>query len=752
MLDNAMNKRQPIIKMIWIGLLLLSICLILCIVQISILKTTYSKEIKEEYNSHHRSAVNYVNNFMGEMIDITRDRAMSIANTDFSENAIMGIIDNTPFGKIYSQYFYIDVNGNILYNHDAIDSESASSYADLVKNNLVPGTEKMAFYRNVYDDYIMLLAEPVTTEKENAGFFCTVINLEKFFGQEAFSYQNSLGNFYIVGIDMSIKYSMMNSLIELQDGQDFYSALVNYSDGSDEAKKDIGLIKNDMLKAGEGYSSFVTANGDEMLVSYMKLSAVNSIYLVSCFNDNLVENQIQPLIFRSVLSCMAIVFLMIIIIFYVWVSVKKANNTIEKLAYDDPVTKGKNINYFKEFAHSVMSVFKETPFVIYRFDIMNFRYINEAYGHIRADGILQSCITEFAEIFSDKELCVRMNADQFLAIIVNDKEVDLKIKKYTDKINEEARSKGIKYPIKFKRGIYQIKKHDSDIDVMIDHANAARKMVAPGDKQLQMIYTDEIVNKMRKIDRIENDMKRALATGEFKVFYQAKWDIVGNHLAGAEALVRWIKPDGSMVFPDEFIPIFEKNGFIEKLDFFVLENVCEEFQKLLNEGKDVYPISVNQSRVLLHSPDYVENVEKIIKKYEIPEGAIELEITESVFDDDRERMKETINRLKKCGVKVAVDDFGSGYSSLNMLKDEAFDIIKIDREFFSESATSNISMWILQKIIEMVNGLGMEIICEGVETQDQVNILKMLGCRMVQGYFYSKPISYDEYKEKYYNK
>ena len=254
---------------------------------------------------------------------------------------------------------------------------------------------------------------------------------------------------------------------------------------------------------------------------------------------------------------------------------------------------------------------------------------------------------------------------------------------------------------------------------------------------------------MRKIDKIESEMNNALKTGEFKMYLQPKWDIVKDQLVGAEALVRWIKPDGTIVFPSNFIPIFENNGFIEKLDFFMLETVCREMKKRMDKGLSVCPVSVNQSRLLLHNPEYVNNVSKILRTYSIPRKYIELELTETVFLDDREKMLEMMNQLKEQHVRLSMDDFGSGYSSLNLLKDIPFDVLKIDREFFSEAITSESSTWILRKIVEMAEGLGIEVICEGVETDEQIEILRTVGCHLVQGYYYSKPISLEEFIQKY---
>ena len=182
----------------------------------------------------------------------------------------------------------------------------------------------------------------------------------------------------------------------------------------------------------------------------------------------------------------------------------------------------------------------------------------------------------------------------------------------------------------------------------------------------------------------------------------------------------------------------------------MLEEVCKRLRVLIDSGFSIFPISVNQSRLLLHNPNYVDQIKKILKRYRIPNGYIELEITETVFQDERETMITTMNLLKQQDVQLSMDDFGSGYSSLNMLKDVPFDVIKIDREFFSESITSNSSILILRKIIEMAEGLGIRVLCEGVETKEDLEKIKALGPDLIQGYYYSKPCSRDEFLKKFF--
>ncbi|MBQ7832260.1 MAG: GGDEF domain-containing protein, partial [Lachnospiraceae bacterium] len=460
--------------------------------------------------------------------------------------------------------------------------------------------------------------------------------------------------------------------------------------------------------------------------------------------------KIQPVLFRSFLLWVIILVIMLVIIGLVWQSGRTAQQTVEKLAFEDEVTGGRNLNYFRKKATEIINQNRETPFLIYRFDILNFRYINEAYGHGKADTVLKACVQEFNRIYSQNELCVRINSDHFLALVMNNMDSKQNFQNYSKAVGECARASGVRYPIRLRVGIYQVRKDDYDIDIMIDHANAARKSLNGLEKIQEAVYSEKIVSNMKKVDAIESQMQSAIINDEFKIYLQPKWDVVNDCLVGAEALVRWVKDDGSMVYPSDFIPIFETNGFIEKLDFHMLEMLCKRIRDIEEEGKyRIVPISVNQSRIMINNPDYVKNVEKVISRYNTKVEHLEIEITETVFFDEKSKMIEVVKQLKELGLNLAMDDFGSGYSSLNILRDIPFDILKIDREFVSESVASKSSIIIMEKIIEMAKGLNIRVICEGVETMEQVDVLRKLGCTMVQGYYYDRPIPMDEFLEKY---
>ena len=284
---------------------------------------------------------------------------------------------------------------------------------------------------------------------------------------------------------------------------------------------------------------------------------------------------------------------------------------------------------------------------------------------------------------------------------------------------------------------------------MIDKANLARKSVVTSSRSLEAEYREQLMEETRKQERVESRMHEALDKGEFRPYLQPKWNMVTDQIYGAEALIRWVDSKGNVIPPSEFIPVFEKNGFIEQVDFYMLDAICKYIREMLDQGREVYPVSINQSRYLLYDPNYIMKVQEIMLKYRVPKGLIELEITETVFFNEKERMLEVMRNLKEFNMNLSIDDFGSGYSSLNLLRDIPFDVLKIDRGFLDESSQSETGKWILRKIVEMADGLNLKVICEGVETHEQVEMLLDIGCIYAQGFLYSRPVPLDDFMEKY---
>ena len=273
-----------------------------------------------------------------------------------------------------------------------------------------------------------------------------------------------------------------------------------------------------------------------------------------------------------------------------------------------------------------------------------------------------------------------------------------------------------------------------DVEQLYNNALIACEIMGE-DTENKIAFFDEEMNKQKLWERkVEDGMDRALANKEFKVYLQPKISAVEERLAGAEALVRWIHPTDGFIPPNKFIPIFENNGFILKLDDYMIEEVARQQAQWITEGRRIVPISVNVSRAHFTREDLAEHICSIVDKYKVPHNVIELELTESAFFDDKE---------------VSMDDFGAGYSSLNSLKELQIDVLKIDADFFRGENVEERGMLIVSEVIDLAKKLNMKIVAEGIESREQVDFLIEQECDLIQGYFFAKPMAVEEFVEKY---
>ncbi len=391
----------------------------------------------------------------------------------------------------------------------------------------------------------------------------------------------------------------------------------------------------------------------------------------------------------------------------------------------------------------------DTRFALLYTDIAHFERINNLYGIRLADTLLVDLADAISEISFGLRFFCRSVADHYLILVdFEDKDgLGHCLEEFCREFNGMARERFPDAVPRLGIGVYIICDNAEPIDDMVEKANAARKSLRGHSSMCVAYYNSVDVGKHRKAKEIEKDMNRAMKAGEFKVYLQPKYDLVTKKMVGAEALVRWMKEDGSMVYPDEFIPVFENNGFIRELDFYMLENVCDMLRRRLKEHKKCLPISINQSRVLLNSDTYTTDVAFVLNSYQTPPDLIELELTERIFSDSLDDMAEMMSVLKKLGIKWSIDDFGTGYSSLNLLKKLPVDIIKIDKAFLDETETSNVSKIIIRKTVELTQELDKKVVCEGVETEEQAAYLKEIHCDLAQGYLYARPMPMKEFEK-----
>lgn len=416
----------------------------------------------------------------------------------------------------------------------------------------------------------------------------------------------------------------------------------------------------------------------------------------------------------------------------------------------DPVTGVLQLWSFKEKVEQrLKEEIKSENYAMICTDICNFERVNNLYGMKKADELLVNTANMLMTSSKSVLYCCRSVADHFVALVSYQ---DFSaFRTYLNELcHEFIESIAVDYQEAFPQlgiGVYRFGEEHPAIEKMVEYANLARKSLRTNRDSKIAVYDEKVYSHLVFVGQIEQSMKMAMKQHEFKAFLQPKYNLETGQIVGAEALVRWIRNDGSVVYPDDFIPVFEKNGFIIELDYFILSEVCRMLKRRIEKKKLCVPISINQSRVLLQEGDYVSRVAGILKKYDTPPRYIELELTERIFRDDLTDLANMMEQLRSLGVRWSIDDFGTGYSSLNLLKELPVDIIKIDKSFLDETESSEASKIIIRKTVELTQELDKTVVCEGVETENQADYLRGIRCDMAQGYLYAKPMPMDEFEK-----
>ena len=646
----------------------------------------------------------------------------------------------------FSYAYYIS-NRGIKYRPDGgLNSVVMNKYSDAIDPN-----SNMTVYRNFEPELSndeVCFGSPVSKNGLIQGFVIGVATAGNMLETNTSNTSSMIAERYLTDRQGNIVAYSKNDKVYDGTGKNIFDLLTRDSIDDYAAEQ----VREEVLNEVNSQSIVtrdISVNGRKGHALYKQLSGVSgwTIYYIIYVDD--VRESIMPILVEGFVSMFMVILIMSLMIIFVIRYIRGEQKKVYELAYVDDLTRAPNENAFKEKATELLMENPDVPYILTCFDIMNFRYINEGYGHLKADMLLRDIAVVLRESYTYQETFGRLSADRFVGLCVDDGRGEDRKKFIDERLEKASEETGMKYPIKFKVGVYYIRDKKEPISDMIDKANLARKSVTAGNRGLQAEYREQLMEETRKQERVESRMHEALENGEFHPYLQPKWNMATDQIAGAEALIRWIDEKGNIIPPDEFIPVFERNGFIEHIDFYMLDEVCKYIRQMIDEGREVYPVSINQSRYLLYDPNYIMKVQEIMLKYRVPKGLIELEITETVFFNEKERMLDVMRNLKEFNMNLSIDDFGSGYSSLNLLRDIPFDVLKIDRGFLDESVQSDSGKWILRKIVEMAEGLHLKVICEGVETHEQVEMLLDIGCIYAQGFLYSRPIPIEEFMEKY---
>ena len=421
---------------------------------------------------------------------------------------------------------------------------------------------------------------------------------------------------------------------------------------------------------------------------------------------------------------------------------EKRNRLLE-LAYIDPITGLGNYNAYLERTQEKLEINSKKTIII--LDIDKFKTFNKKYGHMKGNALLKQVGEEIKHVIRKTDIVCRLANDVFGIFLVGEVDVENVTERLNSKISR-INIGDIWYNLRISMGVYICDKNEKDVQSIIDKAIMAHDSVKGKYHVSYGVFTEEFEQKMIRESEIENMMEEAIKNKEFEVYYQPQISTKTEKMEGAEALVRW-KKDENRISPSEFIPIFEKNYFIIKLDEYVYERVCENIQELKKEFKEIPKISVNISKESLIDSKFLEKYEKIMKKYDIMPEEIELEITERTTVNNDIDIQKILNEVKQKGFSIAIDDFGTGYSSLNMLEIIPIDTLKIDKSFIDRIDISEEKTNFIEIIMFITKKLNLKTVAEGVETIEQVNYLKRWNCDLVQGYVYQKPLKFEELKK-----
>lgn len=596
-----------------------------------------------------------------------------------------------------------------------------------------------AVSRNL-DDYtdggrIAVYAVPIFEDgsDKRIGVLFATYSLDTFRKTIEVSFFGGAGYSYVVQENGDVVVDSQHSE-SFKNFKNVYAALLTADpvNNKDSAEKLWQMINS---KKG-GYIEFY--NGSQKYM-YCSPIGVNNWMLLRVTPASVIEDKINMVLNKTYLLGILLIAIFLLFIWHIMRIHTRNQKELMDIAYVDEVTGGYSFaKFFKEAELLLPETDKKTAIV--SMDIDGFKYFNDMFGYGEGNDLLRYIWQEVKASLNEGEILAHGVADTFIFLLRFDTREELlwRINDLCLHLNNYITKSGQVYKLSLSMGIYEVDGETDDIVSMADRAYIARQTIKNKGDTAWAFYDGAVRDKLLHEKEIESQMEKALAEGEFIAYYQPKYSTKEQKLIGAEALVRWRRSDGIIVPPYQFVPLFERNGFINKVDRYMFELVCRQQMRWLKQGLIPVPISVNMSRMCLYDPHIVDEYIGVLNGSGLSAAYIKLELTESAFFENISIMNNVIEALHKVGIKVLMDDFGTGYSSMMMLKNVAIDVLKLDKSFVDDIGDDR-SEKIISNIIYLAHSLQIEVTAEGVETAAQFEFLKSVGCDYIQGYYFGKP-------------
>lgn len=727
---------------ITIMLLLISLAFIVTVsVVFNNIKTNLESEIISSLSEEAEENAALIKKEIDAKFGVLQSFANELSSTG---DEIAEIRDMQSFVEVYNfrRMGFVDLNG-IAKTTDGFEKDL--SFREFYQVGLKGESFITESLQDTVGDYtedmINILSVPVYDDKgEIKGVLFATYLTEKFHEVIFSDSFQGEGYTYIVAGDGDVISSYGDGMQKEYDNIFIYTGdAAQYDDAIQEK------VENDMREKLSRVGIGVNEDNDKYFYCYKPLeieSADMNWYIFSIEPKSVLDERMHP-IMRDIqfLTVILICILVMANIIFLYYNVRRRQELF-RLAYKDSITGGDNFSNFKEKAKK----YENTEGYVIALDISEFKLVNNVCGNARGDEVLKAIWDVILANCNDNEQAARVNADRFVIFWIESskKTVTYRLEKLINEIEgiSEQLSVPRLYPV---IGIRAVEKLD-DADKRYGEALRAKALVKNRRDRHYAFYDEIDYDTIVENKNLENGFEKALADKKFEVWYQPKFNSHTGKIVGSEALIRWRADDGSLISPGRFIPLFEKNGNIIRLDEYVFREVCRQQKEWQKEGIQILPVSVNISRFSLYYSNVVEKYERIINYYDVDHKYVQIEITESAIIENTV-IVELIQKFHDAGFDILLDDFGSGYSSLASLNQMPFDTIKLDKSLVDYVGNEN-GEKLLKFIVQLVQSLGMKITAEGVEYKEQLDFLENLNCDDIQGFYFSKPLMLADFSAK----